>query len=323
MNKFLKSRRLYILFVLPFMVTAILFFGIWFADFQPFIEAVQEDAFIAFPLPATWWGSMLLAGFLLSCMAYLVFFFTNRYKLLDQQTTLPAFLFVLLGSVIALHLSNIAWLLSAFLIVMALARLQTAINHLYVNAPLFDFGALLMFAVIVSPQLSFLLLWAIGVLIFSGRSTLRDFAALLVGLLFPLGCLAFWGYWTDTLGTYPERYLRLLWGGEWVEALPVSEWIRLAVLAVLFLFAVLHIFSRYAVLIVNQRRGLFSFISLSLFLLFIPILFPVGYDDILFLFALPLSVLYAYYFITNRLLWLGNVFFFLLLLACAVEYIMP
>lgn len=301
----------------------ILFIGMWFMGYQPFASTIQEDAFIAFPLPSTWWGSMLLFGFLLLSMAYLIFFFTNLYKLLEQQTTLPALLFVLLGSVVAVHLSSISWLLSAFLIVMALARLQTAINRYYVNAPLFDFGALLMFAVVASPQLSFLLLWAIGVLVFSGRSTLRDFAALLIGLLFPLGCLAFWGYWTDTLDTYPERYLRLLWDGEWVDVLPDFEWVRLAILATLLLVAVLHIFSRYAVLAVNQRRGLFSFISLALFLLFIPVLFPVGYYDILFLFTLPLSVLYAHYFITSRILWLGNVFFFLFLFACAIEYLLP
>lgn len=311
------------LFVLPFMVMAILFSGIWFVDFQPFSATVQEDAFIAFSLPASEWGGMLLFGFLLLCMAYLIFFFTNRYKLLDQQTTLPALLFVLLGSVVAIHLSDIYWLLSAFLIMVALARLQTAINHLYVNAPLFDFGALLMCAIIVCPKLSFLLLWAVAVLIFSGRSTFRDFAALLVGLLFPVGLLAFWGYWTDTLDTLPERYFRLLWNGEWLDALPASECIRLAILGTFLLFAVLLIFSRYAVLVVNQRRGLFSFISFSLFLLFIPVLYPVGYYEVLFLFTLPLSVLYAHYFITNRLFWLGDVFFLLFLLACAIDYIMP
>ena len=96
MNKFLKSRGLYLLALLPFLVAAMVLPGSLMdgaaREALPPLEGMGLLPLHA--LPDVW--KAVLLGVMLLGVAYLLFHFTRRYKLLYYPTALPCLLYVLL-----------------------------------------------------------------------------------------------------------------------------------------------------------------------------------------------------------------------------------
>lgn len=110
----------------------------------------------------------------------------EKYKFLSQTTTLPSLIYILLTSGIMVNLGFDYLLISVFIVSLASGRLQAAINNPQTNSAIYDFGFLITLAVAIYPKFVLLILWAICVLFFSGRSTLKDIMALLFGLVTPV-----------------------------------------------------------------------------------------------------------------------------------------
>lgn len=309
------------LFVLPFIVMAIAFFSnnIPVVPLQSFsVEGVINLSFLD-SLDKTW-VSMIGFGMVLG-LAYMIFFVNEKHKFLSQTTTLPSFIYILLTSGIMVNMGFDYLLISVFIVAMAIERLQAAINNTQVNNAIYDFGFLIMLAVAIYPKFILLILWAICVLFFSGRSTLKDIMALLFGLLTPVLFIVFYYFWTDRLLELPIVFMNCLLVGEFIHTLPVVEVVRLAMLLFLFLIALYSIVTNYSISIVNQRRGILSVVSLFLFLSVTLFVIPGNYYDFMYIIALPLSFIYAQYFINNRVALFGNLMFILLLCACFLTYL--
>lgn len=309
------------LFILPFIVMAISFFGSYFpVEAIPSIpvEGAINMAFIN-DLSKGW---ITVIGFVMVLgLAYMIFFVNEKYKFLSQTTTLPSLIYILLTSGIMINLGFNYLLVAVFIVAVAIDRLQAAINDNKSNHTVFDFGFCILLSVAIYPKFVLLLLWAVCVLFFSGRSTLKDIVALLLGMLTPLLFIAFYYFWTDRMGILPVIFTENLWIGENIHHLPAIEWVRLGMLFFLLLIALHSIMVHYPVSVVNQRRGVLSIASLLFFVSMTLILVPGNYYDFMYLLALPLSFLYAQYFINSRTVIFSNLMFILLLFACFLTYL--
>ena len=127
---------------------------------------------------------------------------------------------------------------------------------------------------------------------------------------------SFYYFGTDRLDQLIPIFTRNLMLGEYIHRLPAMEVVRLTILSAILLVALYQLSLRYSLLIVSQRRGILALVSMLIFLSLTFVVIPVDYYDFMYMFALPLAFLYAYYFISNRLILVGNVFFILLLAAC-------
>lgn len=113
-----------------------------------------------------------------------------------------------------------------------------------------------------------------------------------------------------------------LWVGEYIHTLPGIEMIRLSMLLFLLLLALYSIMVNYPISVVNQRRGILSVVSLLLFLSLTLFVIPGNYYDFMYILALPLSYIYAQYFINSRIRLLNNLMFVLLICACFLTYLL-
>lgn len=310
------------LFVLPFLVMAIAFFSGYFPRATIHTVPVKGVIDIAFlnTLDKLW---LAIIGFIVVLgVAYLIFFINEKFKLLHQTTTLPSLIYVLLTSGIMVNLGFDYLLISVFIVALAVERLQTAINDTKSNQVLFDFGALIMLAVAIYPKFVFLVAWAMCVLFFSGRSTLKDIMALLIGLITPVLFLVFYYFWTDRLPLLAQIFVQNLLVGEHIHKLPAIELVRLGMLSFLLLVSLYSLSVKYSVLVVSRRRGILSLVSMLIFLALTLFIVPGNYYDFMYLLSLPLAFIYARYFLTNRFVIFGNLMFILLLSACFLTYVL-
>lgn len=310
------------LFVLPFIVMAISFFSTYVPAVALKSVPVRGVINIAFinELSKTW---ISVIGFIMVLgLAYMIFFVNEKHKFLSQTTTLPSLIYILLTSGIMVNLGFDYLLISVFIVALAIERLQAAINNTQANSAIYDFGFLITLAVAIYPKFVLLVLWAICVLFFSGRSTLKDIMALLFGLVTPVLFLVFYYFWTDRLPELPVIFTQSLLVGEYIHTLPGIEIARLAMLLFLLLVALYSIMVNYPISIVNQRRGILSVVSLLMFLSLTLFVIPGNYYDFMYILALPLSFIYAQYFINNRIAVFGNLMFVLLICACFLTYLL-
>lgn len=309
------------LFVLPFLVMAIVLGSGYFPgtlmNTVP-VKGVIDIAFIN-SLDKYWLaviGSVMALG-----VAYMIFFINEKFKLLHQTTTLPSLIYVLLTSGIMVNLGFDYLLVSVFLVALAIERLQVAINASKNNNALYDFGILIMLAVAIYPKFVLLIAWSLCVLFFSGRSTLKDIMALLLGLITPAVFLVFYYFWMDRLPLLHQVFLENLLVGEHIHKLPAIELLRLGMLVLVLLVALYNLSMKYSVIIVSHRRGILALVSMLIFLSVTLFIIPGNYHDFMYMIALPLSFIYARYFLTHRVAIFGNLMFILLLCACFLTYL--
>jgi len=92
-------------------------------------------------------------------------------------------------------------------------------------------------------------------------------------------------------------------------------------IVLVLIIALTNLSARYSLMIVNQRRGILSLVSMMIFLSLTFVIIPGNYYDFMYMFAVPLSFLYAQYFICSRTALFSNLVFVLLLAACFLTYL--
>ena len=316
-NSVLKSKNLYLLYLLPFILVAIAFLRFTLDGDGGII--CRENGLISFPFlnenqHLLW---LKAAGmFVLLCLSFLIFFIADRYKFLSRITVLPALLYALMSAGIICHYGVNNYLLAAFCMIVAISRLQSAIVHSNSNAPVFGFGLFTCLAVLLCPKLVSLLLWAIVVLPFSGRANVKDLVALFIGFFTTLFFTAAYYFWTDQLFELPAVFSETLLAGEGFWRLMPEKLAAYIVFGVLIIVSLYNVIVNSATAIVAQRRGIFSMLSMLLFAGSSLFFIPFNCHGIMLILAIPLSYLFSQYFISHRTRWLGNVLFLLLLAAC-------
>lgn len=320
-ERFLKSGKLYMLFLLPFVAAVLAVINFYMAD----SVVPSDDAATAFPWQiirgmsvekAVVWG---FVGLLL--LAYLLFFLNVRYKFLSQLTALPSFIYILLTAGL-IPFYGIGYLhLALLLLLIGFGGLQAAILDLKSNSPVFNLGFFVCCAVVVYPKFILMALWAVCALLFSGRSTLKDATALLLGFATALSLVLFGYFWTDRLSDFIPVFRDHLLAGEFLKSLPWAETARLGILLLLLLLSLVKIISHYPVSVLNQRRGIASLISLLFFLGLTLFVIPGIQMNFVYALSFPLAYLYAQYFILQRTGWINDLFFLLLVFSCFVQWL--
>lgn len=306
------------LFLLPFIVAGgmLSFYFLGGAS-----DYCYDSGIISLPLSFLQWegaGMLVCGAFVLLLLSYLLFFIAGRYKFLSAATILPAIIysFLSLGILCKYGLNN--YLIASFLLAFAIARLQSAIVYIQSNASIFDFGLLIMFAVLLAPKLVMLLPWAIVVLPFSGRATMKDIVALFIGFSTALLFTASYYYLTDGWEVLSARIFPLFTGEiTFIETFRQQPAIFI-ILVALILAAMFQSVRHTTTSTVAQRRGLLAMFSLTFFLGISIFFIPIACRGFLFVFFVPLTYLYAYYFIAERSKWIGNAFFVLFLVVCVL-----
>ena len=90
---FLRSKKTYVLFLLPFIIAAISLLNYYFRPGFPLVVSSSEgllSAELPDTLPAVW--SIVLGGAAVLSAAGLLFLVNARYKFLPSNTSLPSFL---------------------------------------------------------------------------------------------------------------------------------------------------------------------------------------------------------------------------------------
>ena len=152
------------LYLLPFILAAIAFLRFTFGpdDFSvcPDLGVISIPAFQE--QGGLWWKEIGVLALL--CLSFLVFFVADRYKFLSHITVLPAvvYAFLCIGVICRYGMSD--YLVAALCVVLAVARLQSAIVNTQSNSPVFGFGLFSTLAVLLCPKLIMLIVWAIIVL---------------------------------------------------------------------------------------------------------------------------------------------------------------
>ena len=313
-NAILKTKRVYMLYLLPFILAAIAFLRFTFGpdDFSvcPDLGVISIPAFQE--QGGLWWKEIGVLALL--CLSFLVFFVADRYKFLSHITVLPAVIYALLciGVICRYGMSN--YLVAALCVVLAVARLQSAIVNTQSNAPVFGFGLFSTLAVLLCPKLIMLIVWAIIVLPFSGRAALKDLVALFIGIfsaLFFTGCYYFL---TDRLATLPDVFVQALTSGQVFWKIMPEKVVAFVVIGV----SLYNVVVNYPMAIVAQRRGMLSMLSMLLFVGSSLFFIPFNCHGITLITAIPLSYMFTQYFISHRTRWLGNVLFLLFIAACVL-----
>ena len=297
------------LFVLPFLVMAIAFLSGYFS--LESLQSVQVKGVINMAyinqLDKSWLSAI---GFVMVLgVAYLIFFLSERFKLLGQTTTLPSLIYILLTSGIMVNVGFDYLLIAVFIVTVAVWKLQMAINDTKSNGALYDFGFLIALSVAIYPKFILSIAWAF------------DIVALWLGILTPVLFIAFYYFWTDRLELLPAIFTDNLMVGEHIHRLPVIDLVRLGMIVLVLIIALTNLSARYSLMIVNQRRGILSLVSMMIFLSLTFVIIPGNYYDFMYMFAVPLSFLYAQYFICCRTALFSNLVFVLLLSACFLTYL--
>ncbi|KIO46286.1 MULTISPECIES: hypothetical protein [Porphyromonadaceae] len=316
LNAIIKSKSIYMLYLLPFLVIGIAFFRYWLGgEYTPCgIDGLISLSFLEAYEGSFWLDKVGLL--LLLSLAFLLFFIADRYKFLSHVSVLPSFLYSLLTVGVLCHYGVNAYLFAAFFVALAVAYLQSAIVHFKTNAPVFNFGFFIALSVLLCPDLFALVPWAVVVLPFSGRATLKDMVALLLGF----GTMFFlvWGYYFlsgDSGGLF-TLFWDKIWEGDSFIQIVSAKPIVFIIIGILIFASFGNVLINYPTVIVAQRRGLLSMLSMLFFLGGSMFIIPCSCYGGMYIVAIPLVYLFSQYFISHHTKWAGNMLFLLLLVAC-------
>ncbi|MDR1756584.1 MAG: DUF6427 family protein [Culturomica sp.] len=319
---FLRSKKAFGLFLLPFILAAIVLLGYYFRPVFPYVASSSEGLLsVDLPdtFPAIW--STVLGGMAVLTAACLLFLFNARYKLLPHNTSLPSFFYLMLTAGLLTNRGFDSMLAAVLVSILAFFGLQGAISNNKTNAPVFNFGFCITLAVLLFPKFALLLLWAFCVLFFSGRSTLKDILALLLGIATPLLFVLFYYFWEERLEDVWPTFRESLVSGEYLVEIGTNEMIRYGFLLLLLIFSLFSLLTNYGGSVVSQRRGVFSLLSLLFFCSATIFAVPGISHDFMYLLAFPLSCLYANYFVTMRYSLPGDLLFLLFLGSCFTDWL--
>ena len=315
-NAILKTKRVYMLYLLPFVLAAIAFLRFTFGP-DDFVVCADSGV-ISIPFFSMQENPWLkeVGVLALLCLSFLVFWVADRYKFLSHITVLPAVIYALLGVGIICRYGMNNYLMAALCTVLAVARLQAAIVNTQSNAPVFGFGLFSTLAVLFCPKLVMLLVWAIVVLPFSGRAAFKDLVALLIGIFTTLFFTCGYYFLTDRLAEFPDIFVDALVVGQGFWRIMPEKLAAFVVFGILVIVSLQNVVVNYPTAIVAQRRGMLSMLSMLLFLGSTLFFIPFNCHGVMLVIAVPLSYLFTQYFISHRTKWIGNVLFLLFLAAC-------
>jgi len=306
MKRFFKSTSYFTLILCPLVYIIISIFGYYF--FKP---SLLGDSFIGLPnlFNINITTHHLLNVFIVSLVSILIYYYCEDGKYLDQSTSLGALTYSILASSIIYRYGTDNLTISLILLVTAMIFIQKSVLLSKLNAPLFSFSACVVLAVLFSPKLLMLLIWMFLVPIFIGRNTLKDFIALLLGIVTVLFLVSFFYFWNDDLKNCYFYYNLVFESGELLKNLSAKYISIIAFLFIFLLVALNQIFLINPSTVLKNRKS-FNIVFSSFCFILPSFFFIKGFDlKYVEVIALPLSLLYTQYLISTHRRWLPIIFF--------------
>ena len=280
LDTFLKSSRLGNLFILPLLLCATKAIMYYIE-----VEPISENNFY----------SSYGISIMLLIISFLMFNNYERYKLFRQTTVLPTIIYLVM-TLACLYKGDNNYILTSLLsLVLAFYCLRVSIEQLSSNVHLYNFGLFGSIAILINPELLLLYIWMFYVSCAIGRTTGKDFVALLLGCLTPIFFYSVYLFGIDNLESTFNTYLNVVNSTFEVDNVVITteEVVFCIIIAILLIIGTVTKSSINNNFIISHRFELNSYVSLLPFLIVICIIYPSIRHDVWYIFAYPLSVLSA------------------------------
>lgn len=275
-----------------------------------FISATGDDYYF----------SVISATILILAQALLLNYITSAHGILYKDSLLPALLYVVLNSLYPEQLFLTPQLIAntfILLLFQRLCHLYESHNPLYI---VLDAGLYLGIAVLFNYDLLIYLPFILISVIIMTSFNLRYLIVAIVGMILPVyftGVLFFLtDHFNDLKQILERSFERHYFTHLTIDPYKLAPWIILAPVFIVASFALQQNFFKNRV---KTRRLLLDVSLLFVFATLSVIVEDKNFVFSLYFFSIPISIICAYYFISQRLFYLKELFFVMLLL-CVVYY---
>ncbi len=247
--------------------------------------------------------------------SYGLYFINERYQILRKGSNLPSLFYLLLVSALSSCIGFNPVIFAAFFILIAFERLLFSYKMHKNISSLFDIG----FAIGVATGFYFysgvFLAFVILSLFVIGRVSLREFLALIVGVLLP--ALFIWTYYfyTDQLSLLVSKLNYGFSEGLDFIAFSFYQWVFIGFVALLYVISLAGMFLRNALNEIFDIKFFTLLFWLTAFGLALPVLFFPKGVEIVFIINIAVAFFLSRYFVMQRHRWLGDAFILLFIAA--------
>lgn len=313
-----KTKQPFLLFFLP--VIAVAFWFKWFMN--PVINWNVDNLM---PLSSLLVNSLkntpIVVGIVsvsfILLTSYGLFFVNERYQILRKGSNLPSLFYLLLVSALSSCIGFNPVIFAAFFMLVALERIIYAYKYHKCISCLFDLGFAIGIATGFYLYSGVFVVFALLAMILIGRFSIREFMALILGVLMPM--LFIWAYYfyTDNTILLISKLQYGLQEGLHFVNFSIYQWIFIGFVALLYVMGLIGMFVRNALNEIFDIKFFTILFWLTAFGIAVPVLFHPKGIEIVFIINIAVSFFLSRYFVTQRHRWIGD-FMLLLFLAAVV-----
>ncbi len=257
----------------------------------------------------------IIASVLLVLIAYGIVRLNEQYVFIRQRTDLPAFVFAFIAtgaiSLGGMHPSLVA----AFLMFLAIDNVFKIYQGTATLAKSFDAGFLLGLATLFYLFAGAYIIWLLTALAVLGYLRIKEILAGLIGFIVPLSLAFTWFFWTDRLGEFSQTISNLFSNTTGFGPISTLQYAYWGILGFLVIMASIYMLTVYEEKKISSRK--YFVVLLSFFLCsIISFVFLDGSGvEQYFISIIPATYITSHYFVLQKHSWIGEVFFYILVLS--------
>ncbi|PKQ62502.1 hypothetical protein BZG02_12315 [Labilibaculum filiforme] len=257
----------------------------------------------------------LVACLLLILMAYGMVRLNENYIFIRQRTDLPAFVFALIASgtisLGGMHPS----LFAAFLLFLSVDRVFKIYQGTATLSNSFDAGFLIGLASLFYLFAAVYLFWFWVALAVLGYLRGKEILAGLMGFMVPVFLVVAWYFWSDDIGELQKTVESLAFFQNSLGDVSVFQYAYWGILGFLVVLSSMYMFNVYEEKKISSRK--YFIILLSFFLvsaLSFSFFNGAGVEQY-FISIIPVTYITSHYFVLQKHAWIGEVWFYLLVVS--------
>ncbi len=257
----------------------------------------------------------IVASVLLVLIAYGIVRLNEQYIFIRQRTDLPAFVFAFIAtgaiSLGGMHPS----LAAAFLMFLAIDNVFKIYQGTSTLAKSFDAGFLLGLATLFYFFAGVYIIWFITALAVLGYLRAKEVLAGLIGFITPLFLAFVWFFWTDGLVDIFQTISSLLSNDTDFGTVSLYQLIYWGILGFLVIMSSVFMLTVYEEKKISSRKYFIVLLSFFLCSALSFIFFGGSGVEQYFISIIPVTYITSHYFVLQKHSWIGEVFFYILVLS--------
>ena len=257
----------------------------------------------------------IIASVLLVLIAYGMVRLNEQYIFIRQRTDLPAFVFVFIAtgaiSLGGMHPSLVA----AFLIFVAIDNVFKIYQGIATLAKSFDAGFLLGLATLFYLFAGVYIIWFWTALAVFGYLRAKEVLAGLMGFIAPLFLAFVWFFWTDGTEDVFQTIIGLLSNNTDFGTVSLYQLVYWGILGFLVIMSSVYMLTVYEEKKISSRKYFIVLLSFFLCSAFSFIFFGGSGIEQYFISTIPVTYITSHYFVLQKHSWMGEVFFYILVLS--------